>query len=55
MTAGIFSTAETVEGIFNSRGLSDWHAQTSSEISITMLAGRFLGLAKIEFSRMWQS
>jgi len=37
-TAGIFSTLESVEGIFNSRGLSDWHTQTSSEISITMLA-----------------
>ncbi len=37
-TAGIFSTAESVEGIFNSRGLSDWHTQTSSEISVTMLA-----------------
>jgi len=36
--AGIFSTSESVEGIFNSRGLSDWHTQTSSEISITMLA-----------------
>jgi PmbA protein len=37
-TAGIVSTSETAEGIFNSRGLSDWHSQTSSEISITMLA-----------------
>ena len=37
-TAGIFSSAESVEGIFNSRGLNDWHTQTSSEISITMLA-----------------
>jgi PmbA protein len=36
--AGIFSTADFVEGIFNSRGLAEWHAQTSSEISITMLA-----------------
>ena len=36
-TAGIFSNSETVEGIFNSRGLADWHTQTSSEISITML------------------
>jgi predicted Zn-dependent protease len=36
--AGIFSSAETVEGIFNSRGLSEWHTQTSAEISITMLA-----------------
>src|SRR5208337_1726919 len=35
--AGIFSNSETVEGIFDSRGLADWHAQTSSEISITML------------------
>jgi PmbA protein len=37
-TAGIFSTGESIEGIFNSRGLSRWHTQTSSEISITMLA-----------------
>ena len=37
-TAGIFSSAESVEGIFNSRGLSNWHTQTSAEISITMLA-----------------
>jgi PmbA protein len=37
-TAGIFSSSESVEGIFNSHGLNDWHAQTSSEISITMLA-----------------
>ena len=37
-TAGIFSTAETLEGIFNSRGLAEWHTQTSSEISVTMLA-----------------
>ena len=35
--AGIFSSAETVEGVFNSRGLSEWHTQTSAEISITML------------------
>ena len=37
-TAGIFSSAESVEGIFNSRALSHWHTQTSAEISITMLA-----------------
>ena len=37
-TAGIFSSAQGVEGIFNSRGLSNWHTQTSAEISITMLA-----------------
>jgi PmbA protein len=45
-TAGIFSSAETVEGIFNSRGLADWHTQTSSEISITMLAGDSSGWQK---------
>src|SRR5580692_2707760 len=37
-TAGIVSTSESVEAIFNSRGLTDWLTQTSSEISITMLA-----------------
>jgi PmbA protein len=37
-TAGIFSSSESIEGIFNSRGLTDWHTQTSAEISITMLA-----------------
>jgi PmbA protein len=37
-TAGIFSSAEHVEGVFNSRGLSQWHAQTLAEVSITMLA-----------------
>src|SRR5215467_5650361 len=36
--AGIFSSSESIEGIFNSRGLSQWHAQTSAEVSITMLA-----------------
>ncbi len=36
-TAGIVSSAESVEGIFNSRGLNDWHTQTAAEISITML------------------
>lgn len=45
-TAGVFSCAETIEGIFNSRGLSRWHTQTSSEISITMLAGDSSGWQK---------
>ena len=48
-TAGIFSTSESVEGIFNSRGLSDWHTQTSSEISITMLAADSSGWQKANF------
>lgn len=45
-TAGIFSSSETVEGIFNSRGLSDWHTQTSAEISITMLGADSSGWQK---------
>ena len=44
-TAGVFSSAESCEGIFNSRGLSDWHTQTLAEISITML---------VEDSSGWQ-
>jgi predicted Zn-dependent protease len=45
-TAGVFSSAESVEGIFNSRGLSRWHTQTSAEISITMLASDSSGWQK---------
>lgn len=45
-TAGVFSSAESFEGIFNSRGLSDWHTQTSAEISITMLADDSSGWQK---------
>jgi len=37
-TAGVFSTGESFEGVFNSRGLNTWHTQTSAEVSITMLA-----------------
>src|SRR5207253_1395383 len=44
--AGIFSSSESAEGIFNSRGLSEWHTQTSSEISITMLAADSSGWQK---------
>jgi len=45
-TAGIFSSSDSVEGIFNSRGLSDWHTQTMAEISITMLAPNSSGWQK---------
>ena len=45
-TAGIFSTAEHTEAVFNSRGVSQWHEQTSSEISITMLAADSSGWQK---------
>jgi PmbA protein len=45
-TAGIFSSSESVEGIFNSRGLSNWHTQTLAEVSVTMLAGDSSGWQK---------
>ena len=45
-TAGIVSSSESVEGLFNSRGLAKWHTQTSSEISITMLAADSSGWQK---------
>ena len=45
-TAGVYSSAEALEGIFNSRGLSRWHMQTSAEVSITMLAGDSSGWQK---------
>jgi PmbA protein len=45
-TAGIFSSAESVEGIFNSRGLSHWHQQTLAEVSITMLGADSSGWQK---------
>jgi PmbA protein len=45
-TAGVFSSAESIDGIFNSRGLSDWHTQTLAEISITMLAADSSGWQK---------
>ena len=44
--AGIFASSEGVEGIFNSRGVSAWHAQTSAEVSITMLAADSSGWQK---------
>ena len=45
-TAGVYSSAESLDGIFNSRGLSRWHTQTSAEVSITMLAGDSSGWQK---------
>ena len=45
-TAGVFSSAESFEGLFNSRGLSRWHAQTAAEISITMMAADSSGWQK---------
>lgn len=45
-TAGVFSSAESFEGLFNSRGLSRWHTQTAAEISITMMAADSSGWQK---------
>ena len=45
-TAGVFSSAEGLDGIFNSRGLSNWHTQTSAEVSITMLGDDSSGWQK---------
>lgn len=45
-TAGVFSSGESFEGLFNSRGLNRWHTQTSAEISITMLAADSSGWQK---------
>ena len=46
-TAGIYSTSESLEGIFNSRGLARWHTQTLAEISITMLGEDSSGWQKL--------
>jgi PmbA protein len=46
-TAGIYSSAEGFEGIFNSRGLTDWHTQTLAEVSITMLGDNSSGWQKL--------
>src|SRR5271169_2426239 len=45
-TAGVYSSAESIDGIFNSRGLSRWYTQTSAEVSITMLAADSSGWQK---------
>ena len=45
-TAGIYSASESVEGIFNSRGLAQWHRQTLAEVSITMLGSDSSGWQK---------
>lgn len=44
--AGIFSSSESVEGIFNSRGLSKWHSQTLAEVSVTMIGADSSGWQK---------
>ena len=50
-TAGIYATSEFAEGLFNSRGVSKWHEQTSAEASITMIWRNFVGMAKSQCAR----
>jgi PmbA protein len=45
-TAGVYSSSESIEGVFNSFGLNRWHGQTSAEASITMLAADSSGWQK---------
>jgi predicted Zn-dependent protease len=45
-TAGVFSSSESFESIFNSRGLGRWYTQTLAEVSITMLGGDSSGWQK---------
>ena len=44
--AGIFSSAQLIEGIFNSRGIADWYEQTLAEVSITMMGDTSSGWQK---------
>ena len=45
-TAGVYSSSEVAEGIFNSRGVAHWYEQTLAEVSITMLADTSSGWQK---------
>ena len=49
VTAGIYSNSEHAEGIVNSKGLNVFHKQSSSEVSITMLADDSSGWQKANF------
>jgi predicted Zn-dependent protease len=44
--AGIFSSAEIVEGIFNSKGVAGWYEQTLAEVSVSMLDSSSSGWQK---------
>ena len=46
VTAGIYSSSQSVEAVVNSNGLSVFHRQTSAEVSITMLADKSSGWQK---------
>jgi len=44
--AGIYSTGQAVEAIFNSQGVTGWHSETSAQFSITAIAEDSSGWAK---------
>jgi PmbA protein len=44
--AGIFSSTEIVEGIFNSKGVDGWYEQTLAEVSVSMLDSSSSGWQK---------
>ncbi len=44
--AGIFSSAEIVEGIFNSKGVAHWYEQTLAEVSVSMIGSSSSGWQK---------
>ena len=44
--AGIYSTGQAVEAIFNSQGIAGWHTETSVQFSITAMAEDSSGWAK---------
>jgi PmbA protein len=46
VTAGIYSSSQSIEAVVNSNGLSAFHRQTSAEVSITMLADKSSGWQK---------
>jgi PmbA protein len=47
--AGTFANSESVEAVLNSRGLSAFYTQTSSEASVTMLAADSSGWQKANY------
>jgi PmbA protein len=44
--AGIYSTGQSIEALFNSRGVAAWHAETMAQFSITAMAADSSGWAK---------
>jgi predicted Zn-dependent protease len=52
--AGIYSTEEEIEAMFNSHGLSAYHTETMSRFSITAMAGDSSGWAKASATELSQ-